>query len=259
MKPGRKAAVSYGNRLLGLLPSRDYRQLRPHLEQVPLKHGQSLYRADEPIEFVYFIETGLGSLVSAMTNGKSAEVGTIGNEGMVGLPLALGDDRGSSAVYVSVAGVGLRMKAARFTKEMRRSATLRAVMSRYAHAFFAEVAKLAACHRFHTIEQRYCRWLLGTADCMQAVEFPLTQEFMAKMLGVQRTGVTLTANALRSAGLIRYTRGRVSIIDRRGLERRSCECYRVIKRDFDHLLQDRGTRKIRSPRRVKLGSEAVAL
>jgi CRP-like cAMP-binding protein len=239
MLRGRKAAEPHANRLLGLLPPRDYARLRPHLLPIPLEYRQSLYRARKPIGFVYFIETGVGSLVNTMANGEAAEVGTIGNEGIVGLPLLLGDDRAPTSVYVQVPGTGLRMKAALFEKELARSASMRAVMHHYAHAFFNQVAQSAACNQFHSLEQRCCRWLLMTHDRMQSDEFLLTQEFLAMMLGVQRTGVSAAAGALQRAGFIRYKRGNVTIINRRGLERRACECYGVSKREFDRLLGGR--------------------
>jgi CRP-like cAMP-binding protein len=238
----RKAADPYANRLLGLLSPKDYKRLRPHLHQIPLHYRQSLYRANKPIGFVYFIETGVGSLVNTMANGQAAEVGTIGNEGVVGLPLLFGDDRAPTSVYVQVPGVGLRMRAKLFTNELARSASMRAVMLRYTHAFFNQVAQSAACNHFHSLEQRCCRWLLMTHDRMPSEEFLLTQEFLAMMLGVQRTGVTAAAGALQRAGLIRYTRGNVTIIDRRGLIRRSCECYDVSKKEFDRLLGGRAVR-----------------
>ena len=244
----RKAADPHANRLLGLLPPRDYERLRPHLHRVPLEYRQSLYRAHKPIGFVYFIETGVGSLVNTMANGQAAEVGTIGNEGVVGLPLVLGDDRAPTSVYVQVPGAGLRMKATLFKKELARSASMRTVMLHYAHAFFNQVAQSAACNQFHSMQQRCCRWLLMTHDRMQSDEFLLTQEFLAMMLGVQRTGVTAAAGALQRAGLIRYKRGNVTIIDRRGLMRRSCECYGVSKKEFDRLLGARAIRKVRSGR-----------
>jgi len=244
----RKAAASHANRLLGLLTPADYARLRPHLHRIPLGYRQSLYRANKPIEFVYFIETGVGSLVNTMANGQAAEVGTIGNEGIVGLPLLLGDDRAPTSVYVQVPGVGLKMKATLFIKELARSASMRIVMLRYAHAFFNQVAQSAACNHFHSLHQRCCRWMLMTHDRMQADEFLLTQEFLAMMLGVQRTGVTAAAGALQRAGLIRYVRGKVAIIDRPGLVHHSCECYGVSKREFDRLLDDRTMRKVHTGR-----------
>ena len=241
-----KAAERHANRLLGLLPAKDYERLRPHLQRIPLEYRQSLYGARKTIEFVYFIETGVGSLVNTMANGQAAEVGTIGNEGLVGLPIVLEDQRSPTSVYVQVPGAGLRMKATLFKKELARSATMRTVMLHYTHAFFNQVAQSAACNQFHSLQQRCCRWLLMTHDRMQSDEFLLTQEFLAMMLGVQRTGVTAAAGALQRAGLIRYSRGKVTILDRRGLIRRSCECYGVSKLEFDRLLGDRAVRKIHS-------------
>jgi CRP-like cAMP-binding protein len=238
----RKASKPHANRLLGLLLPRDYQRLRPHLHRIPLEYRQSLYRANRPIEFVYFIESGVGSLVNTMKNGDAAEVGTIGNEGVVGLPIVFGDNRAPTNVYVQVPGAGLRMKATQFKKELARSASMQAVMLRYAHAFFNQVAQSAACNQFHSLQQRCCRWLLMTHDRMQSDEFLLTQEFLAMMLGVQRTGVTIAASALQRAGLIRYTRGNVTILNRRGLMYRSCECYGVSKREFDRLLGNRPIR-----------------
>ena len=248
MVASRKATDAPANRLLGLLLPKDYRRLRPHLHRMPLNYRQSLYRAHKPIEFVYFIETGVGSLVNTMANGQASEVGTIGNEGLVGLPLVLGDDRAPTSVYIQVPGAGLRMKATLFKKELARSASMRTVMLHYAHAFFNQVAQSAACNQFHSIEQRCCRWMLMTHDRMQSDEFLLTQEFLAMMLGVQRTGVTVAAGALQRAGLIRYKCGNVTIIDRRALLRRSCECYGVSKKEFDRLLGSRALRKVQSGR-----------
>lgn len=224
------------NRLLKVLPPEDLERLRPHLRPVEFEYKLSLYQADEQIEFVYFIETGVASLVNTMKNGNSAEVGTIGNEGMVGLPVIFGDSQAPTSVYMQVAGHGLRMKAKIFWQEMQRRASLRTVMLHYAHAVFNQVAQSAACNTFHLLEQRCCRWLLMTHDRMQSNDFTLTQEFLAMMLGVQRPGVTLAASLLQRAGLIQYTRGHVKILDRAGLIKRSCECYDVSKREFDRLL-----------------------
>ncbi len=244
-----KPTNEHANRLLGLLPTKDYQRLRPHLESIPLDYRQSLYRARQPLGFVYFIETGVGSLVNTMANGEAAEVGTIGNEGIVGLPLLLGDDRAPTSVYVQVPGNGLRMKAAQFSRELARSASMRLVMLRYSHALFNQVAQSAACNHFHSIQQRCCRWMLMTHDRMKSNEFLLTQEFLAMMLGVQRTGVSAAAGGLQRLGLIHYRRGVVTILDRRGLRQRSCECYGVSKREFDRLLGD-------PPRRAVLPRKA---
>jgi CRP-like cAMP-binding protein len=207
---------------------------------VQVKYKLSLYEADEKIDFVYFLETGVASLVNTMKNGNAAEVGTIGNEGMVGLPVVFGDSQAPTSVYMQVAGRGLRMKAKKFWQELQRSDSLRRAMLHYAHAFFNQVAQSAVCNTFHLLERRCCRWLLMTHDRMHSNDFPLTQEFLAMMLGVQRWGVTLAAGALQRAGLIHYTRGHVRILDHVGLTKLSCECYGVSKREFDRLL---GTEK----------------
>jgi CRP-like cAMP-binding protein len=231
-----KSRTVPANRLLALLAPRDYASLRPHFEPLPLEYRKILYAADKKIEFVYFIETGVGSLVNTMANGQAAEVGTIGNEGLVGVPLVLGDDRAPTSVYVQVPGAGLRMEASIFKKALARSATMQVVMLRYVHALFNQVAQSAACNHFHSLEQRCCRWLLMTRDRMRSDEFLLTQEFLAMMLGVQRAGVSIAAGGLQRAGLITYKRGNVSILDRAGLKKLSCECYEVSKREFDRLL-----------------------
>jgi CRP-like cAMP-binding protein len=228
--------VTLENRLLASLPNADFERLRQHLSPIEFKYKLSLYQAHEPIEFVYFIETGVASLVNTMKNGDAAEVGTIGNEGMVGLPVLFGDSQAPTSVYVQVAGHGLRMKAKVLWDAMQQSASIRKAMLHYSHAFFNQVAQSAACNTFHVLEQRCCRWLLMTYDRMQSNEFPLTQEFLAMMLGVQRPGVSLAAGALQRAGLIQYTRGNVVILDLAGLRKRSCECYQVSKVEFDRLL-----------------------
>jgi CRP-like cAMP-binding protein len=233
------------NRLLALLPHTDYARLRPHLKPIVLKYRQSLYQANRPIQFVYFIETGVGSLVNTMANGDAAEVGTIGNEGLVGLPLVLEDERAPTTVYVQVPGRGLKIAASRFRRELARSASLRTVVHHFAHAFFNQVAQSAACNQFHSLEQRCARWLLMTHDRMESDAFTLTQEFLAMMLGVQRTAVSAAAGGLQRADLIGYARGHVTIKDRHGLERRSCECYGISKREFDRLLGDRTKRTSR--------------
>ena len=179
-----------------------------------------------------------GSLVLTMEDGFGVEVGTIGNEGMVGLPVVLGDTYAPSAVYVQVPGTGLRMDASVFRTELARSTTLKVVVLRYVHAFFNQVAQSAACAHHHKIEQRCCRWLLMTRDRMPSDEFLLTQEFLGMMLGVQRTSVSQVMNALRTAGIITYARGRVGILNRQALLDRVCECYEISRQEFDRLLGD---------------------
>lgn len=226
------------NRLLSLLPDNDYERLRPHLSPVVLDYKKSLYEASRPIEHVYFPVEGVASLVITTADGASAEVGTIGSEGMVGLPVCLGDRDAPSAVYVQVPGTALSIDARIFRGELERNPTLNLIMLRYAHAFFNQVAQSAACTHLHKVEQRCCRWLLMTRDRMPADDFLLTHEFLGMMLGVRRTTVTDVMGSLQKAGLIRYRRGHVTILDHEALRQRACECYDISRLEFDRLLGD---------------------
>lgn len=226
------------NRLLSLLSDDDYERLRPHFSHAVLEYRKSLYEASRPIEQVYFPIDGVASLVITTAEGDSAEVGTIGSEGMVGLPVVLGDSEAPSSVYVQVPGTALQMDAGTFRSQLGHSPTLNLIMLRYAHAFFNQVAQSATCAHLHRVEQRCCRWLLMTRDRMPSGEFLLTHEFLGMMLGVRRTTVTEVMGVLQKAGLIRYRRGHVSILDQEALRQRACECYDVSKLEFDRLLGD---------------------
>jgi CRP-like cAMP-binding protein len=226
------------NRLLMLLSDEDYERLRPHLSHVVFDYRKSLYEAQCPIEHVYFPIDGVASLVITTADGAGAEVGTIGSEGMVGLPVCLGDSDAPSSVYVQVPGTALGLDVRVFRSELERSPTLNLIMLRYAHAFFNQVAQSAACAHLHKADQRCCRWLLMTRDRMPSGDFLLTQEFLGMMLGLRRTTVTDVMGTLQKAGLIRYRRGHVTILDQEALERRACECYAVSKLEFDRLLGD---------------------
>jgi CRP-like cAMP-binding protein len=228
------------NRLLISLPQEDQERLGQFLELVELEYKRPLYNADERVEFVYFIVSGVGSLVCTMADGRAAEVGTVGNEGMVGLPVLLGDEQAPSSMYVQVPGRGLRMNARIFREQLEQSSPMRTAMLRYAHVFFNQVAQTAACAHFHSLEQRCCRWLLMTHDRMPSDAFLLTHEFLAMMLGVRRAGVSVAAEALQRAGLIRYHRGNVAILDREGLEECACECYAIAKAEYNGLLGPAG-------------------
>jgi len=242
------------NRLLSLLSDKDYQRLRPHLSQVVFEYKKSLYEASHPIEHVYFPIDGMASLVITTADGASAEVGTIGSEGIVGLPVCLGDLDAPSSVYVQVPGTALEMDARIFREELERSPTLKSMMLRYAHAFFNQVAQSAACAHLHRVEQRCCRWLLMTRDRMPSGDFLLTQEFLGMMLGVRRTTVTDVMGALKKAGLIEYRRGHVIILDHEALRQRACECYEISKLEFDRLLGDTAVAP-RTDKRHRLLSE----
>jgi CRP-like cAMP-binding protein len=224
------------NRLLELLSAEDYGRLRPHLTKGEWENKQPLYEAGRPIEHVYFPIDGVASLVLIMEDGFSVEVGTIGSEGMVGLPVILGDTCAPSTVYVQVPGRALKMDARVFREELARSSTLKVVALRYVHAFFNQVTQSAACVHHHHIEQRCCRWLLMTRDRMPSDQFLLTQEFLGMMLGVQRPSVSLVMNTLQATGAIHYSRGRVTIMNRQALHDRACECYEISRHEFDRFL-----------------------
>src|SRR6266704_567581 len=236
------------NRLLVHLPQDDQERLNRFLEPVVLEYKHELYNADERIEFVHFIESGVGSLVCTMANGQAAEVGTVGNEGLVGLPVLMGDERAPSTMYIQVPGRGLRMNARAFREQLEQSQLMRAAMLRYAHVFFNQVAQTAACAHFHSLEQRCCRWLLMTHDRVPSDTFLLTHEFLAMMLGVRRAGVSVAAGVLQRRGFIRYHRGRVTVLDRQGLEDCACECYAAAKAEFNGLLGSAGPRDRNSGR-----------
>ena len=226
------------NRLLSLLSDDDYERLRPHLSPVVFDYRKSLYEASRPIEHVYFPVEGVASLVITTADGRGAEVGTIGSEGIVGLPVCLGDNLAPSSVYVQVPGTALGMDAGIFRRELERSPALNLVMLHYAHAFFNQVAQSAACAHLHRVEQRCCRWLLMTRDRMPSGDFLLTHEFLGMMLGVRRSTVTEVMGSLQKHGLIRYRRGHVTILDHDALRQRACECYEISKQEFDRLLGD---------------------
>jgi CRP-like cAMP-binding protein len=226
------------NRLLSLLSDHDYERLRPHLSHVAFEYRKSLYEASRPIDHVYFPIDGVASLVITTADGASAEVGTIGSEGLVGLPVCLGDRDAPSSVYVQVPGTALQIDARIFRDELSFNPTLNLIMLRYTHAFFNQVAQSAACSHLHRVEQRCCRWLLMTRDRMPSGDFLLTHEFLGMMLGVRRTTVTDVMGSLQKAGLVRYRRGHVTILDHEALRQRACECYEISKLEFDRMLGD---------------------
>jgi len=217
------------NRLLARCSHADYARLGPYLKPIALPQKFSLYAARGPLDFVYFLDSGVASLVVTMANGKTAEVGTVGNEGFVGLPVLFGESVAQAGVFMQVPGAGWRMPAVILRRELEQSATLRAMLLQYAGAFFDQIAQASACAFLHPLEQRCCRWLVTTADRMPSEQFGLTQEFLAMMLGVRRSSVSVVMSDLQRRGLVRYSRGRVTILDRRALQAMACECYRVTK------------------------------
>lgn len=225
------------NRLLAALPRKDQDRLLPHLAPIPLNFEDILYEPDHRIRHVYFPTSGLISLLLVLEDGSLAEVGRVGNEGMIGLPLFLGVKTSHSRALVQISGEALRMKAQVFRQEAYLGGALSDLLLRYTQAMLRHVSQLTACNNHPSIDQRLCRWLLITHDRVRADQFEITQEFLAQTLGVHRQSVTLAAIALQRAGLIRYSRGKLKILDRPGLEAASCECYQAVTREFESLFR----------------------
>jgi len=223
------------NRLLAVLPGRDLLSLRPHLEPVLLPRGV-LLEADEPLTRVYFVETGVVSIVTVLESRTSAGVAMVGREGLIGIATLLGGDTALGRHTVQVPGSALALEVDRFRSALRASPKLRAACQAYAQAFLLQVLHAAACNRVHTMEQRCARWLLTCADRTEDDTFQLTQENLADLLGVRRSTVTVIAHRLRHAALICYRRGAITVLDRRGLEAVACECYRVVRDRCGRLL-----------------------
>jgi CRP-like cAMP-binding protein len=217
------------NQPLAAMPRAALQRMLPGLEPVTLTYGQVLYEPAGRIRHVYFPVDCLVSLLTAVDHDRSLEVGMVGNEGMVGMPMVLGIDVSAVRALVQGSGTALRMAAARFLAEFKQNAALQRALFRYTHFLMAQISQTAACNRFHEADTRLGRWLLMTSDRLHSREFLLTQEFLAHMLGVRRVGVTKAADELRQRKLIEYTRGRIKILDRKGLERAACTCYRIVK------------------------------
>lgn len=231
------------NRLLATLPEQELSRLAPQFDLVSYGLKDFVYREDEPIEHVFFPTSGVMSLISQMEDGRGVEVATIGNEGMVGLPVFLQATTTSAhRAFSQVPGESLRMSASRFSEFLSGSdnGALHRALHRYTQALMSMIARAVACNALHSVQQRACRWLLITHDRIRGDQFVLTQEFLGQMLGVTRPTVNEVARELQAAGAIDYTRGRITILSRPELEARSCECYGVIRTEFDRLLEPDG-------------------
>jgi CRP-like cAMP-binding protein len=223
------AVAAILNSLLAALPRRVYLRLLPGLTTVDLVFGDVLYEAGDAIQEVYFPSGSLISLLTLVEGHLALEVGMVGREGMVGIPLVLGADVSPVRALVQGAGPALRMKTDRFRKELRRHPSLQRELNRYIHALMAQISQTAGCNRFHVVEARLARWLLMTRDRVRSAQFRMTHDFLSHMLGVRRVGVTEAASALQRQKLIEYDRGNIRILDDRGLEAASCSCYQVVK------------------------------
>ncbi len=226
------------NRLLGALPAADFARLQPHLEAVAMPLGESIYESGSQLHHVYFPATSIVSLLYVMENGASAEIAVVGNEGVVGISLFMGGNTTPNRAIVQSAGDGLRLPAAILKAEFGRGGPLMQLLLRYTQALITQMCQTAVCNRHHSVGQQLCRWLLLSLDRLSSNELVMTQELIANMLGVRREGVTEAAGNLQRAGLIRYSRGRITVLDRPGVERNVCECYAVVRKEFDRLLTD---------------------
>jgi CRP-like cAMP-binding protein len=230
------AYVGHENHLLAALPAYIKQSWLAQLEPVQMPLGEVLYESGVTLGHVYFPTTAIVSLLYVMEDGASAEIAVVGNEGIVGISLFMGGESTPSRAVVQSAGKGFRLKAQVLKEEFNRAGPVLHLLLRYTQALITQMAQTAVCNRHHSLDQQLCRWLLLSLDRLQGDELVMTQELIANMLGVRREGVTEAALKLQSAGLIRYTRGRITVLDRAGLEQRTCECYAVVKKEYDRLL-----------------------
>ncbi|MDY7015410.1 MAG: Crp/Fnr family transcriptional regulator [Cyanobacteriota bacterium] len=230
------------NHLLAALPESDFQRLAPSSERVTLARGQVLFEAGEPIQEVYFSEGAAIALVSQMNNGATSAVDLVGKEGLVGLPLFLGGNSTLNQAVVQIPGSALKLDSESFKRECARQGELERLLLLYTQVRLTQVAQTAACRAHHGIEKRLARWLLWVRDCIEQDELHLTQKRIAEMLGVRRASITEAAIALQDAGIIRYTRGRIAILDAPALEAKACECYRLVKSEVARLLSQPGER-----------------
>lgn len=226
------------NDILRALLNSEYKRLRPKLERVQLKPQEVIYRADEEIEYVYFPEDAVVAMIDTVEDGSTVEVGIIGHEGMVGINIFLGCQITPDRAIVQIGGAAMRMKTSDLRSELHFGKPLQRLLLRYTQALLAVISQSVACSQHHTVGQRLARWLLTMNDYVEANEFAMSQAAIAAMLGSRRVGVTEAAGKLQEAGMIRYSRGRIHIVDEAGLKKKSCECYRFIRQQFQALLTD---------------------
>ena len=226
------------NHLLSALPAAEFDRLAPHLELVPLRLGDCLYEPGGRMQHVYFPTTGIVSLLIMLESGSSAEIAGVGSEGVIGIALFMGGDTTPSTAVVQTAGHGYRLPARLLKEDFNRGGLMQRLLLRYTQALLTQMCQTAACNRHHSIEQQLCRWLLLTLDRLSSNELVMTQELVASALGVRREGITEAAGNLQRAGIIRYRRGHIAVVERSGLEARACECYDVLRTELGRLLSD---------------------
>jgi len=236
MPANSKRRKEFKNRVLKRLPLSTVRRLRKYLKEITLARGDVVLEPDRPFRYIYFPETAIVSLFTVSKDGTETEIASIGCEGMLGLPAFLGGKKNSRRVLCLMPGTALRLPVSVLLKETRRGGPLSDALHRYALALFTQLAQLTTCNRRHTVEQRCCCWLLMTHDRLNGDGFHVTHEFLSRMLGARRSGVTVGAGTLQRRSLISYHRGQIKIINRKGLEKAACECYGIVRREFDRLL-----------------------
>jgi CRP-like cAMP-binding protein len=224
------------NRLFDSMPPPLWEALLPHIEEVNLPLGQVLSESSLQADYLYFPATAIVSMLYELENGASAEIAVVGNEGCVGICIFMGGASTLTRAVVRSSGLGYRIKADKIIEEFNKRGVLMRILLRFTQALIVQMTQAAVCNRHHTVDQQFCRWLLLSLDRLQSHELVVTQELIAKTLGVRREGVTGAALKVQKAGLIKYARGHISILDRRGLERRTCECYQVVKKEYERLL-----------------------
>lgn len=226
------------NHILAALPAADYARLLPDLELIPMPLGWAVYESGGSLGYLYFPTTSIVSLLYVMESGASAEIAITGNEGMVGISLFMGGESTPSRAVVQSAGNGYRLKASALKREFALGGNLQHLALRFTQALITQMAQTAVCNRHHALDQQLCRWLLLSIDRLPGNDLVMTQELIANMLGVRREGVTEAAGKLQADGLIQYSRGHIKVLDRAGLEQRVCECYAVVKKEYNRLLPD---------------------
>lgn len=226
------------NHLLAAFLPEEYARLIPHLELVSMPLGTVLYESGHELRHVYFPTTAIVSLLYVMLDGASAEISVVGNEGIIGVALFMGGETMPNRAVVQSAGHAYRLKGELLKQEFNRSGELQHLLLRYTQALLTQMAQTAVCNRHHSLDQQLCRWLLLSIDRLPSNELAMTQELIANMLGVRREGVTEAAGKLQKDGLVRYKRGHITVLDRAGLEARTCECYSVVKKEYDRLLPE---------------------
>lgn len=230
--------IPQDNKLLGALGEEELERLSPNLELIEMPIGHVLYEPGEQLKYVYFPVTSIVALMYVLTDGASAEIALVGNEGILGISLFMGGQTTTSRAVVQSAGVAFRLKARFLIEEFSLNDQVMKLLLRYTQALITQMAQTAVCNRHHSVEQQLCRWMLLSLDRLQSNELAITQEVIASMLGVRREGVTEAAGKLQRLGIIHYHRGHITVVDRRKLEKRCCECYRVVKSESDRLLPD---------------------